>query len=78
MKISPKLPGYCVSAAVGAAVGTAGWFMCTHKPDIVKTPCVRTFFRSDGIAKKSFDSSWRANLQSIIQLFSHGEICLPY
>ncbi len=58
-------------------LGAVG-YVCYHKPDVVKNPCRRTFFRSDGVAKKCFDTAAKANLQTLKQLILHGEVCNSY
>lgn len=62
----------------GVAVAVAGAYVCLHKPAVVNNSCWRSTHRADGRPKKSFDSAARANLQSLIQLLRHGEICNSY
>lgn len=69
---------YGVGAVAGVTLLLTGGYVAFHKPDVVKNPCPRSFFRADGIPKKAFDKPWKANLQTVIQLVRHGEICNTY
>jgi len=72
-----KLVSATVAGAGLAALGM-GSYVLLNKPEIVTNPCRRTFMRSDGRPKVAFDSAWRANFQSLVQLICHAEICYPY
>lgn len=73
-----KIAAYIVgSFAVAVAAGTAA-YMFGHKPALVNNPCFRSCHRADGCPKKAFDKPWKANWQSVKQLFLHGEICNSY
>lgn len=73
-----KKIGYGVGAVAGVTLLFTVGYVAFHKPDIVKNPCPRSFYRADGIPKKAFDKPWKANLQTVIQLVRHGEICNSY
>lgn len=62
------------AVVVGGAVAI---FVVAYPPKQGKR-CRRSLFRDDGVPKKAFKSRIRANWQSVIQLFRHGELCTPY
>lgn len=65
----------------GASLVVLGGVLCYmygHKPNKVNNPCWCTFHRSDGVAKKAFNTAAEANKQTIKQLIFHGEICNSY
>lgn len=70
--------GYGVGVVGGTAFLLTAMYVVYHKPDVVKNPCTRSFFRADGIPKVAFDKAWKANLQTVIQFACHGEICNSY
>lgn len=63
--------------AAGAAVIAGTLYVVAYPPRQGKNS-PRSIYRADGVPKKAFDSRIRANLQSLIQLVRHGELCLPY
>lgn len=67
-----------VTAVVGTATAAVAAYVFGHKPDIVTKPCYRSLHRADGRPKVAFDTAWRANWQSVKQLFLHGEVCNSY
>ena len=73
-----KKIGYGVGAVAATTLLFTATYVVFHKPDVVKNPCPRSFFRADGIPKVAFDKPWKANLQTVIQLVLHGEICNSY
>lgn len=73
LKKAGKVALYSV-AAVGAIATIA--VVCYQPKEGKHSP--RSLVRSDGIPKKAFKSRIRANLQSILQLVKHGELCMPY
>lgn len=62
----------------GSVLGCGALYVFGHKPDVVKHPCKRSTFRKDGKPKVAFDTAYRANLQTIIQLLFYGELCNSY
>lgn len=70
--------GYGIGVVGGTAFLLTALYVVYHKPDVVKNPCTRSFFRADGIPKVAFDKAWKANLQTVIQFACHGEICNSY
>lgn len=73
-----KKYGYIAAGAVAVAGIAGAAYVFGHRPDVVKSPCFRSCFRADGCPKMPFNSAWRANLQSVIQLFRYGEVCNSY
>jgi hypothetical protein len=67
-----------VAAVVGTATAVVATYVFGHKPNVVTKPCYRSLHRADGRPKIAFDSAWRANWQSVKQLFLHGEVCNSY
>lgn len=78
MKKKIKKCLYVVGGTLGTGLVITGAFVLFNKPSKVRTPCWRSFNRADGTPKIAFDSPQRANLQSVKQLFLHGEVCNPY
>lgn len=78
---SKKVLKYMGYTALGVtsviSAGVIG-FIVFNNPSKVEHPCFRTFNRADGMPKKVLDSRMAANLQSVKQLFRHGEVCNPY
>lgn len=74
LKISAYIAGGLV---LTLAAGTAA-YVFGHKPAKVLNPCFRSCHRADGCAKKAFNSAWRANLQSLLQVVRYGEVCNAY
>lgn len=73
-----KRVGIVAGIAIGVPAVSILGYVLLHKPVKVEHPCKRTFTRADGIPKKAFDSAIRANWQSVVQLFCHGEVCNSY
>lgn len=68
-----------IAAGIGgvAFVGTAA-YVFGYKPDVVDNPCFRSCHRDNGCPKKPFDKAWKANWQTVKQLFLYGEVCNSY
>lgn len=62
------------AAAVGTLTAIA--VVCYQPKEGKHSP--RSLVRNDGIPKKAFNSRIRANLQCLLQLVKHGELCVPY
>ena len=75
-----KIKKACITGGIilsgGLLLGVC--YVRFHKPAVVQRPCYRSFHRADGCPKVAYDTSQKANWQSIKQLLRHGEICNPY
>ena len=60
------------------AVAGVGAYVLGHTPTKVENPSPRAFVRADGIPKIAFDKPWKANWQTVKQLFRYGEVCNSY
>lgn len=65
----------CGVAALGVA-GVIAW-AALHKP-AEGNHSFRSTHRSDGRRKVAFDTAFRANIQCVLQLVAHGEVCHSY